>query len=340
MNRNLNIELVRILSMFLIILGHILGGFIPLGANGSDIFRGIFPAALCFYLPFHINLFVLISGYFGIKSVRKATRLYTLLFSYLLIVFLINLCGNFGQFDYWSLLLPISHNPWWFMRIYFLLVLVAPLMIEPLLIHLSSKSLYALIGTFLIVDIYFGFIWQEGSVHYGGYSLIHFITIYLIGGLLRRKKSVFTLFWDGSEKSLTASICFWLFAMTLFLKTICHYILKTCEIEDRFMDYNNPFNIIAAVTLFLGILQLKPIKSKSVLFVSSSVIGVYLLSEHPILRLELMRLFDEIVGLLSGNCLLEIPFVFLFIVALFFVAILIDKMRLYLIDKIKTCLSY
>ena len=66
-SRNLNIELIRIVSMFLIVLGHIFFIFIPLGQNGSVFFRTIVPH-LIFFIPFHVNLFVLISGFCGIKS--------------------------------------------------------------------------------------------------------------------------------------------------------------------------------------------------------------------------------------------------------------------------------
>ena len=66
MKRNLDIECIRIISMFLIILGHILGGFIPLTVEGSEVFRNVLPK-ITFFLPFHVNLFILISGYCGIR---------------------------------------------------------------------------------------------------------------------------------------------------------------------------------------------------------------------------------------------------------------------------------
>lgn len=264
-------------------------------------------------------------------------KLYILLFSYLLIIALSNEVGEFGVFDYKSLIFPLSHNPWWFMRIYFLLALSAALLLEPLLKTLNKKEWIKLTMAFIVVDVYLGYLCKMETVHYGGYNLIHFITIYLIGGLLRNVKiekytSVFI-------KEIHAIHFLVLFILVALLKMLVHILLSQGDITDRFMDYNNPFNIVLSVCVFFGIMNIN-IKNTKIQFVSSSVVGVYLISEHPLIKKQLMILFDKIIGVLACNFILEVLFTLLFIMGLFMVAIYIDKLRLLFIDYINKSFAW
>ncbi len=64
--RQMNIELMRIFSMFLICLWHVNGHYLPLLPadvnHTGDIFAAFTP-----YITFHVDVFVLITGYFGIR---------------------------------------------------------------------------------------------------------------------------------------------------------------------------------------------------------------------------------------------------------------------------------
>lgn len=322
-SRNLNIELIRIVSMFLIVLGHIFVGFIPLGQNGSAVFRTIVPH-LIFFIPFHVNLFVLISGYYGIKSLMGGVKIWKLVFSYLLIIVLLNQLFSWGSFDYLTLLFPLSRNPWWFMHIYLLLALLAPTLLEPFLSMVDRRGLLSLIGVLLLIDVYFGYMCHMETVHNGGYDLIHFITIYIIGSFIRtfdvKYLSVFGY-------KLGAKHFFLLFVSVMILKVLWHFLVKMLGFSDWFVDYNHPFNIALAVCAFLWFLNLN-VKNARIQYVSTSVIGVYLLQEHPLIRSWLLQKFDIFVGYCNGSLSVELLLVPLFVVAIFIPAILIDKVRL------------
>lgn len=72
MKRQLNIELLRIFAMLLILLWHIKGHFMP--QNPTEDMAGV--SSIMQYagvlISFHVDLFVLITGFFGIKHPQKA----------------------------------------------------------------------------------------------------------------------------------------------------------------------------------------------------------------------------------------------------------------------------
>lgn len=122
--RLLNIELLRIFSMFLICLWHVNGHFLPLVPNETNHTAGIINN-ITPYLTFHVDLFVMITGYFGVRNSAKGVIKNVFLGNiYSLILGLIINC--LGGSLKWSHLLPFSGSPWWFMQVYLVLLLIAP----------------------------------------------------------------------------------------------------------------------------------------------------------------------------------------------------------------------
>lgn len=328
--RNLNIEMVRIVSMLLIVFGHVIGGFAPTIANGSSVLHTDVPRLMIF-ITFHVNLFVLISGYCGIKKLKNVWKIWKLVFSYLLLIALMNLTLSLGSFDYTSLLFAISRNPWWFMHIYALLALLAPTMLEPLSATIKQHDLSVLVCVLLIIDVYFGFFCHIKTVHFGGYNLIHFVTIYMIGAYLRTLK-VRNIALKGYM--LKANHFLFIFVLGMALKVLYHFGIERLGMNDACDEYNHPFNIALAVVAFLWFLNLD-ITSTKIQFVSNSVIGVYLLQEHPLIKTWLIKEFNTLVGLCNGRLALELLLVPLFVVAIFVPAILIDKVRTSLVNWVE-----
>ena len=69
--RLLNIELLRIFAMFLICLWHVNGHFLPLVPTETNHTAGIINN-ITPYLIFHVDLFVMITGYFGVRNSAKS----------------------------------------------------------------------------------------------------------------------------------------------------------------------------------------------------------------------------------------------------------------------------
>lgn len=316
-------------------MGHILSGFIPLSTNGSSFFRIIVPQFI-FFIPFHVNLFILISGFCGIRSLKSVLKTWKLIFSYLLLIAFLNFFFSWGDFDYSLLLFPLSQNPWWFMRIYVFLALLSPVLLEPFISNIKKHKLLILIAVFLLIDVYFGFMCHVETLNNGGYDLIHFVTIYLLGSYLRT--------WNVKDLSikgykLKTYHYIIIFVVVMILKIVCHFVVKCLGFIDRFVDYNNPFNILLAMCAFLCFLSLN-MKNTKIQFVSSSVIGVYLLQEFPLIKTWLMKEFDNLVGYCNNILFLELLLIPFFVITIFISAILIDKIRLKLVHWIENMLAF
>lgn len=315
--------------MFLIVLGHV--SCFMRDDVASPLFRTVM-APLSFFLAYHVNLFVLISGYCGIKSLKSIVKIWKLNFSWLLLIVLLNSFFLLGDFDYISLLFACSGSPWWFMQIYFLLSLVAPVLLNPCLAALDKKGVNTLLVVLLILDVYLSFGRRMDTIYFGGYDLIHFITIYVIGYWMK-SVSLQKATWRGKE--LKARHFFYLFAAILLLKSVCRICLGYFDVYGRFWEYNNPFNIVLAVCAFLFFLKLRIRSSKGILFISSSVIGVYLFSEHPLIRDWLIGVFNTQITRFAHQPVGEFIYALLFVIGIFAVGIALDKVRMFLVDGLE-----
>ncbi len=131
--RKSNIELLRVLAMILIVAHHV--------AVHSDFG---FPTDLITFNKLWIqfielggkigvNIFVLISGYFGVvaRSIKpqKAIKLWLQIFTYSVVFFLISLKFLGEAFSLKTMIkdfLPITYSNWWFASTYFVLYLLSP----------------------------------------------------------------------------------------------------------------------------------------------------------------------------------------------------------------------
>ncbi|MDN0054017.1 acyltransferase family protein [Bacteroides caecigallinarum] len=334
MKKNLNIEVMRIISMLLIVLGHICSSFIPLGTNGSDIFRIVTPKFI-FFITFHVNIFLLISGYCGIRTLRNILKIWKLLFSYLVLIASLNVIVSLGTFDYSLILLPFSRCPWWFMQIYIFLAMIAPVLLEPYLKQCSIRDTLKLIGLLIIIDVYFGHICHLRTVNNGGYDLLHFITIYMIGAFLRKIdiKSICIGKFRFNFK------CWMIvFLVLMMLKVINYIVINKIGYKDYYDEYNHPFNIFISVCFFCMIMNIKFTNMK-LINISSSVIGVYLLQEHPLIKEKLIQLFDFLIKYCNEVLGIEILFTLFFVVSIFIVAIIIDKIRIFIFNNVERVIT-
>ena len=125
--RNSSIELLRIVAMFSIVLGHVFYHGFQGQLAESDLLR---PFTNC-----GVNVFILISGYYGIKFKWK-----TLLDLLLMVSFYTIISGVFRYFidgtninirQLSGIILPFSGNHfYWFITCYIMLYLLAPIINE------------------------------------------------------------------------------------------------------------------------------------------------------------------------------------------------------------------
>ncbi len=179
--RRSNIELLRIVAMLMIVIHHIIvHGIYPCVNDGTPLFLRILDS----FVIYGVNIFVLISGYFGIRLTWKS------FFNLMLVIGfykIFNLCIDTFMLGYehsvfeWvakPLSGPVSGGGW-FVDVYVLLMLISPLL-NKMLHALSKKEHLSGLLILLLLDTGYGFLLGK---HFdsSGYGLLHFIVLYYIG---------------------------------------------------------------------------------------------------------------------------------------------------------------
>lgn len=177
--RESSFELLRILAQVFIVYYHILLNVV-FPETGDPLYRAL-------WLPLHIGvpLFVLVSGYFGIKpSVRGVVRLTGTVFAIHIPLSICNLQmgGVNGLLDWAAAGLFISATPYWFIRTYICLYLFAPV-INRFLRDIGPKERIALLCVLACISLYMGTIGFDASLA-DGKNLATFLFFYAMGDTL------------------------------------------------------------------------------------------------------------------------------------------------------------
>ena len=155
MERLSNFEILRIISMLLIICHHfaLYSGFrYP---SSTITMNSVFIQFLSYGGQLGVNLFVLISGYFLVKNefkVKKAVKLWMDISIYAIIIMLIfAIAGtDFNFFEVVKNIFPIPYNMWWFATSYFMMYLLSGY-INKLIYALSKRELDHLILLLIVI---------------------------------------------------------------------------------------------------------------------------------------------------------------------------------------------
>ena len=134
-----------------------------------------------------VNVFILISGYFGIKArVKGIVSLLFQAFFYTVGVYsTLVLLGlePFNLSEFAGSLMPLNRKSEWFLPTYLSLMIFSPLL-NALAQRTSEQELRRYLLLFFLVEFVLGFITDQLEVK-DGYSLFAFAGIYLIGRYLR-----------------------------------------------------------------------------------------------------------------------------------------------------------
>ena len=265
--RDSSFELLRLLSQYMIVLGHLFM-VIVIPSTGVPFFKGMM-------FPLHVAVpcFVMISGYFGIKASFKG--LINLL-KFILVLYVPLLIAKFlmiggGVNDVLSILFPISRTNTWFVRTYLWLFLISPLVNKALEHSTFQNKLYYTLTLFVISN-YAGTIGNDVSL-VNGNNIVTFLFYYLVGHLLSETKEI----WNKRDRQKV--ILFYLICNVLVItfvsiwgnNRIVNGIFEYC-----FVRYNSPMLWINAISTFVIICGMN-IRSDKVNVLAKSSLSIYLL---------------------------------------------------------------
>lgn len=247
--RDMNFELLRIIAMFLIISSHyilhssILEKLEVFSTNYFiiEIIRAI--------TRISVNLYVLITGYYMIKSMSKVKRIFTLwttveFYSILFLIIIIIIQGMPGVKDIIKSIMPISSGKYWFATVYVALYMLIPF-INKLLNSLSKKQYQILVMILFILLVGIRTVFNSNPYIDGriGENLLWITFLYIVGGYIR-------LYFD---KKVNKKLCLSIVIINTILIVIARFIsLKYLGKEfGRLLDFSNIINFTSTICLFL-----------------------------------------------------------------------------------------
>lgn len=300
--RNSNFELMRIISMFLIVVSHIIGhGKIIDNSLYSPGIKEIFTLLNIISLV-HVNSFILVTGYYQSTSTFKQKKIWKLILEVIfydigiLLILMIFKVIPFDKNTIIKYILPIEliMNSYWFIKYYIIIYFLSPY-INTAINSFSKNQFRNLIIIFTIISSILPFLCGLKTIGNNGYSLYQFIYMYLIGSYLRK----YPLEKSYIGKRLSTNLMKLLLIVILIFSIIGNYLLSKAgnslhginytldiisdNIKITTMLYNNPFVIIQSICYFY-LFKMLSFNNKIINKFSSLTIGIYLIHDNQHIR--------------------------------------------------------
>lgn len=334
--RNVSLELLRIISMIMIIILHLnfFGGLIE--EVGTKVFTGkyIMVWASESLSMVAVNIYVFISGYFLIKSKFKLSKIILLwiqVFFYSITIYIILVAIKqevFSVKHFIKSIMPINFNQYWFITIYLILYAISPLI--NIVINSLDKSKHCMyIILFMLI---FCFLYVKNALNLAsGGGLLWFIYLYFVAAYIR-------LYYKPNKKYNKYLLIYIVFSIfTLVIKCIVDYLANSRGImisQESYLSYNSPAIFISSISLFLAALNFNisnRIVRRVIVCLSPFTLGVYLIHMHPQLAFVLWSKILFVCQYMQYNSYIYI----IVVLGVYFICTYIDFLRKKVFDKMK-----
>lgn len=318
MERKSNIELLRLVAMLLVLFLH--SNYFSLGevemidiqAAPYTAFVKAFTEQLCIIC---VNVFVLISGWFGIRPTVKGflALLYQVFFFHVLITVVLLCLG-----------VPVSMKTvlkvfcfgvsYWFVASYLVLYVLSPVM-NLFVKNASPSIMLSVVLTFFILEFAVG--WCVNSAGFnGGYSAISFIGLYLLARFIRlySKKLV----------ALSASQDMILYVALSLISVLLFFVTGH---DFNILSYTSPFVVGASVFFFFSFNKMQIPNNRVINYFACSAFAIYLVHLHPLTYTYYIALMKQAYAALGGYGYIVFVVVFAVVFGLF--CIMLDKVRIF-----------
>lgn len=307
-------ELLRIIAIYLVLFQH--ANFYSLGRPEEISWTSLLSCFEQSTSIIGVNLFILISGYFGVNF--NFSKLLNLSFQCAYCMVPISLIAlyngiisirNFGEgfFYFW----PFG---FWYVVAYFGLMIFSPL-VNIGISKLNKNQFHWLIGAILTYTFIFDCILADNTIALkGGYTALWLIILYIIARYIR----IYGL-------KISLPNCIFIFIICIVLKTLflLYHINGT--------RYTNPLTLIASLSFFYSFTYIK-LNNKLINTIAASTLMVYLLNMHPVI-IKLYVGFFRNLYLNYGLASFEIQRL-LYCAAFFIIAILYDRTRIFIWERL------
>lgn len=337
--RNTSLDALRVLCMFLIVLGHAMVHGHVLDTLSPNSINYYIVNILRAFFSVHVNCFVLISGYFLCTYKFRLSKVFfiwwqTFFWSVTLYIFVC--ISGIVPFEIESLLracLPVTQQRYWFVTTYLLMYVLIPLLNAA--IHTMSQRQHAFfIATFFFIYIVLQnlFFWKKFTST-NSYDPLFFAFLYMIAAYFRlypAKRTQLRYFLCYFLVCLFSAI--WKIGMELFTNKIVGESMG----DSIFLSYSSITMVIASASLFRffeGLSITNRLAQKVVTLLSSLTFGVYLIHEQPEIRAFLWE------KLLRPGNYVQSPFLILFLLGIALFVFLLCALLEYLRNRVSELFS-
>lgn len=339
--RILSLEVLRVVSMLMIIWMHMIS-YSNIYSSTSSLqpiyFTKEIIHSICLVA---VNCYILISGYFCIKSEFKIKKLLYIVFEtlfYSVVIYLMFLLSGKITFSFKDLFfnfLPTLTRQYWFVTTYVGVYILSPFIkkISQLLDQKTHFSLLLIL--FLLLVVYYNFFFFCDNLNFGGATgIVWFTFLFFVGTYIYK-------YYKPDYKYKNKIKTFLLIQFISFIVKIGFLLIYKCTNNILFLKgsnifnsvYNSIFCFLSSISFFLIFLNINikegGFMKKIIIFLSSSSFGVYLIHENRYIRDYIwnLKIFNY-----QNNLLLFIIYSILFPIIIYAIFMLIDKIRLIVFD--------
>ena len=286
--RQSNIELLRLICMFFIVIHHIISHALPLAPAFSTelVYNNVLIHVLDASVWCAVPVFVLISGYFGINfKVKGLLNFYVQCAFYSCLIYFIYLYISGHGINRWCLyntIFPISNNAGlWFVECYFMLYLISPLL-NKCIASLSKREFQWGLIALVIINFYYGWFLKGTASNPDGFNLSNFVFLYFIGRYIAKYVDL-----SRMHRMRLANIVIYVFGSILLgLLPLINGklgLLPSWSPIVEYRTYNHPLLFVNSIALLLLFLTFN-FQSKVINWFAASAFSVYLIHENSYIR--------------------------------------------------------
>lgn len=338
--RNTNLDALRIISMLMVLTLHYLskGGLLE-SKNVTENQYIIYWFLECLSIV-AVNCYVLISGFFLVKSefkMKKILKLWGEVLFYSVLVYVITITFGLKEFNIIEAVkscLPVITKRYWFVNSYLALYVLSPY-INRLIMALKKEELKKMLLILIIIFSIMTVLPSEMTLDSTeGYGIIWFICLYLIGAYIKlyieeskKKKNKYLFAYLVISIVLTIGI--------LFIQYISNK-LGIKDVSKKLLAYNNFLVLMQSISLFLYFRNIEIKKeciNKIILLIAPLTFSVYIIHEQPIFSsilytklLQVDKFYNNQIGL---------PVTIISIILVFVICVLIEKIRIKILNVIR-----
>lgn len=333
-NRQSNIELLRIITMIMIVAHHFALHVSVPSAESFGIGR-IWMDLLLMGGKIGVDVFILIMGYFSVTSQEypsgKVIRIWLQLITYSLAALLISKIFfpwfiNTKQVLRFVFPIVREEGHWWFASTYFLLLLLSPF-INRLLVSLPKRAYKTML---ILLGIIWVIIPTFTAQQFQRSGLLWFMAVYAFGGYIRlhAKKTRIT----GPVYILLSVV---VTILNLGFASLCEALGRTSEFWADKVDYlyseeKLPI-VLISVFLFLGFLKTDLGKNRVINLIAAASFGVYLVHNNDLAKKVLWEAVS--LRMTEVNGVMLIPVSIGIIAAVYIASTAVELFRIYVIEK-------